>query len=346
MGIRELRQEEAKQAYLCSDGRSIINACPRFGKIKVAIDILKQRGINNPMIIAPRKDIEKGWKDDFAKFYPSGVYEFRTFASIKKILPFSHRLVILDEPHELSLQQQADLAKVTKGKDILGLTGTMTDKTREELYDSLDLDTCYKYDINQGVGDGILADYTLTIHIVDLGIGERVKFGKMKYAASKASPLSRHFINLKMINLIQNSRSKAAKTVQLIQKYNTDRLLIFCGVTAVADNLGVPVYHSKAREKEVFLDFCVGGSGGTNHLATIKMMQAGVTIKPINKGIINYMSGNPEDSAQKICRFLGFEYDNPDKKASIHIISSDTDFELQRMKTGLKFFDQSKILYV
>ena len=118
--------------------------------------------------------------------------------------------------------------------------------------------------------------------------------------------------------------------------------MVFCGVTQVADSLGIPVYHSKAREKDLFLDFCVGG-GNVNQLATIKMMQAGITINPINKGIINYMSGNPEDSAQKICRFLGLEYNNPDKKAEIHIVSSNEDFEISRLKTGLAFFDQSKI---
>lgn len=136
------------------------------------------------------------------------------------------------------------------------------------------------------------------------------------------------------------------KTRQLIQKYPDDRLLVFCGVTEIADKLGIPAYHSKAKEKELFLDFCVGGAGGTNQLATIKMMQAGVTINPINKGIVNYMSGNPEDSAQKICRFLGFEYNNPSKKAEVHIVSTNEPFELVRLKTGLAFFDQSKITYL
>jgi hypothetical protein len=62
--------------------------------------------------------------------------------------------------------------------------------------------------------------------------------------------------------------------------------------------------------------------------------------------VINYTSGNPEDTAQKICRFLGFEYDNPDKKAEIHLISSTENFEKSRLKTALLFFDESKINYV
>ena len=76
------------------------------------------------------------------------------------------------------------------------------------------------------------------------------------------------------------------------------------------------------------------------------MMQSGITILPISLGIINYMSGNPEDSAQKICRFLGIEYDNLNKKAEIHIICSNTDFEKKRIETALMFFDENKIKYV
>jgi superfamily II DNA or RNA helicase len=355
MNIRDLRQKEAVEAFLASDRKSIVNACPRFGKIKVAIEIMKALGVRNPMILAPRKDIEKGWKDDFQKFGVTGGYEFRTFASIKKILGFSHQILIIDEPHELSVNQQKALQRhVDTCPHVLGLTGTMTQKTRIELYDNLTLDVCFKYTIDQGVSEGILADYEMFIHRVPLDNT------KLIYTSSKGKDYtekgwfmalqrvanSRPFMDLKLINILQKSIAKIQKTKELIRKGGSDRVLVFCGVTEVADKLGIDVYHSKAKEHDLFLDFCVGGPGGTNQLATIKMMQAGITINPIHRGIINYMSGNPEDSAQKICRFLGLEYDNPNKKAEIHIVSSDEEFEIGRLKTGLAFFDPKKITII
>lgn len=355
MSIREERQQEAVEAFLNTpDRRSVINACPRFGKIKVAIEIIRQLGSKSIWILMPRKDIIDGWHADFQKFgqfHNSVLYV--TFASIKKldrdVLP---KLVIIDEPHELSVNQQVALSKVIHDVPVLGLTGTMTQKTRNELYDNLNLDVCYKYTIDQGVEEGILADYQMFVHQVPLD-DTVARYGKSKKYTEKRwfdinqkikqgaeDFRTKHFMDLKMINIIQNSIGKRHETMKLIHKYRSDRILVFCGVTEVADNLQIPVYHSKAREKQIFLDFCQGKG---MHLATIKMMQAGVTIKPIHKGIINYMSGNPEDSAQKICRFLGLEYDNPDKKAEIHIVSSNEDFETERLKTGLAFFDKSKI---
>lgn len=350
--MREQRQKEAAEAYLDSDKRSIINACPRFGKIKVAIDIMWRLQPKKLLILAPRRDIFKGWEDDFMKFgWPVKNTEFVTFTSISNITHKDYDLVIIDEPHELSVNQQLKLTLFLKKKNVLGLTGTMTQKTRDELYDNLTLDVCYKYTIDQGVEEGILVDYQMFIHQVPLDHNLKV-FGKPKdftedawfqrylYIRSISEGKTKHIMDLKLINIIQNSEAKRLKTVELLRKFSLDRVLVFCGVTEIADSLGIPVYHSKAREKQIFLDFCAGTG---MHLATIKMMQAGITVAPINKGIINYMSGNPEDSAQKICRFLGLEYDNPDKKAEIHIVSTNEDFETSRLKTGLAFFDESKI---
>ena len=342
--MRETRQQEAVQAYFDSvDGRTIINACPRFGKIKVAIDIMKRMRMEYPAIIAPRVDIEAGWKKDFEKFGYKGHYAFYTTRSVHKIPDRTHDLYILDELHEFSLPQQEKLSKkIPESMGILGLTGTITQKTRQKLYDNLGLDVCYKYSIDQGVEEGILADYQIFVHQVDLQGSEKRRFSSLDYVYEE-SKHTNFFVMLKMINLIQNSVSKRAKTQQLIEQAGNERVLVFCGTTEIADNFGIPVYHSKAKEKDIFNAFCTGEG---DKLATIKMMQAGITITPIRKGIINYMSGNPEDCAQKICRFLGFEYDSPDKKAEIHIVSSTEPFELTRLKTGLSFFNKSKIEYL
>ncbi len=351
--MREQRQKEAVQAFLNSDGKTIIHAAPRFGKIKVAIDIMKARGYKIPLIVAPRKDIQQGWLDDFKKWKYKEFPSFYTFASIKKI-PTSgaYDFLIIDEPHELSVNQQNNLKNVVDKLPTLGLTGTMTNKTANELYDNLGLDTCYRYSIEQAVKEGILADYQMFIHRVSLdnknlvytsakgkSYTEKGYFDVYTFVRQKAK--MKHFIDMKLINIIQNSKAKLEKTKELLHRIPRERILVFCGTTEIADNLGVPTYHSKSKDKDVFDAFCKGIK--YDKLATIKMMQAGITITPIHKGIINYTSGNPEDCAQKICRFLGFEYANPDKKAEIHIISSNEEFEIGRLKTALLFFDQSKI---
>ena len=128
-----------------------------------------------------------------------------------------------------------------------------------------------------------------------------------------------------------------------LKKYKDERILVFCGLTKIADELGIPSYHSKSSEKQIFDDFAEGRG---NHLAVVKIGNTGVTYKPLNKVIINYFDSNGENLAQKINRCMAMEYNTPDKKAHIYIISSDEEVEAKWLKKALEFFDNSKIKYI
>jgi hypothetical protein len=145
------------------------------------------------------------------------------------------------------------------------------------------------------------------------------------------------------MRIIQNSLAKKEATKRILQNFKDERILVFCGVTAVADELGIPVYHSKKGDKETFESFA---NGEGNHLAVVKIGNTGVTYKPLNKVIINYFDSNAENLAQKINRCMAMEYNNPDKKAKIYILCSTEEVEQKWLKKALEFFDKSKIKYV
>ena len=145
------------------------------------------------------------------------------------------------------------------------------------------------------------------------------------------------------MRIIQNSLSKLNATKALLKKHKDERILVFCGLTKIADELGIPSYHSKSSEKQIFNDFAEGVG---NHLAVVKIGNTGVTYKPLNKVIINYFDSNGENLAQKIMRCTAMEYDNIDKKAHIYIISSDELVELKWLMSALDMFDTSKIKYI
>lgn len=331
--------------------RGILNLCPRAGKIKVSIDICRKYNIKDILICYPRKDIQASWEADFKKwgFNDSGV-EYSTFASLDKKLKRNYGLVILDEIHEASDAQLTKINARIQTSSSLGLSGTITKKTEDNIYGMTGMEICAKYSIEEGVRDNILPDYQIFIHQIPLdslvldekGRSEKKRFSNIQFLMN-TKKMPRQFASLKLIQIIQGSLSKLNKTKELIKQYEADRLLVFCGTTNIADQLGINCYHSKSKEGKILEDFL---SGILDHLCCIKLLQAGVTVKPIRRGIINYMSGNPEDSAQKIARFLTLEYNNPDKRAEIHIISSTEKFELDRLKTGLMFFEQNKIKYI
>jgi superfamily II DNA or RNA helicase len=357
--IREFRQNEAVDSFL---NQGILKAAPRFGKILTSIKIMKRENPKKVLICFPRTTIKTSWTEDFEKWeYTPSEVVYTTFKSLHKFTDdHSFDFFIIDEIHEASRGQLIEMRKIVDRRiKVLALSGTITGKTEKEIFIYADLAPFYDYSIEQAVEEGILTDYKIIIHKVNLStkpssrykdkngkpLSEKQKFDRYMYVLGQMKKnTSEYFhLELKVINFLQKSITKLVKTKELIEKFKDERILVFCGVTEIADSLGIPAYHSKANEKQKFKDFC---SGIGNHLATIKMAQAGVTVLPINKGIINYTSGNPEDGAQKICRFLGLEYDTPDKLAEIHIICSTENFEINRTLTSLQLFDDKKIKFI
>ncbi len=348
--MREERQEEAVNSYT-GNYWSLIKAAPRFGKIKVSIEIFKKLGMKKILVCLPRVDIKNSWEDDIKKWGWDGDVTYSTFRSLHKVKD-KYDIVVIDEIHECSSNQLMAIKKLKPDK-LLALSGTITKKRERKIGDLADIHVCYDYSIEQAVEEGILCDYEIFIHTVPLddkirqynGKTEKGKFGALvkKIEELLQEDKDTFYLYLQQIQIIQNSTSKMQKTRELLEMYDDKRILCFCGVTAIADQLDRPVYHSKNKEKGILKDFC---DGKGKHLITIKMAQAGLTITPIDMGVINYTSGNPEDTAQKICRFLGLEYNNLDKKAIIHIVICDEEFERERIATSLMFFDEEKIKYI
>jgi hypothetical protein len=151
------------------------------------------------------------------------------------------------------------------------------------------------------------------------------------------------FLRLARMRIIQSSIAKLHATKKILNAYKDERILVFCGTTKIADSLGIASHHSKSSDKEAFTEF-IEGEG--NHMAVVKIGNTGVTYKPLNRVIINYFDSNAENLAQKINRCMAMEYNTPDKKAHIYIISSNEDVELKWLRKALEFFDKSKIKYV
>lgn len=353
--MREERQREAAEAWVSNGWGGIIHGCCGFGKTRVGVYVMQAISAQKVLIAFPRNDIKQSWVDEFVEmgFSPIETH-WSTFASLKGVVG-EYNLIIVDEIHEASKAQLKELGRLVEGSPILGLTGTMTGKTEDQILREVGIHTCYHFPIKKGVEEGIICDYDIYVHEVELDgkkttrnskgkmVSEKDKFRGYQHVAEKSTPTTKRFMELKMIGLLQGSVAKLQKTKDLLNLYEEERILVFCGLKEVADSLGIPVYHSGDKDEDRFKQFC---RGELSKLATIKLVQAGINIKPINRGVVNYLNGNPETMAQKIGRFLRMESLNPDKKAQIHIISSTEGFERIRVATALQFFEQNKIHYV
>jgi superfamily II DNA or RNA helicase len=365
MTLRDKRQKEFADIWLNQGKFGILNLCPRFGKIYTTINILEKLKPKSILIAYPDNKIKDSWKKDFeTRGYDDSNVTYTTHLSIKKHLEEAFDLIVIDEIHLLSEAQiEATREMIDKhmefnhiGGHVLGLTGTLSNWTERTLEEELDLHVLATYPIEQAIKEGVIVDYEITVVRVPLDNKhknnykgkvrtEKQQFDAYGYVIDSLERQSKPtmFLRLARMRIIQNSVAKMDKTRELLKKHKDERVLVFCGITKIADALGIPSYHSKKEEKEIFDNF-VAGKG--KHLAVVKIGNTGVTYKPLNRVIINYFDSNGENLAQKINRCMAMEYDNPDKKAHIYIISSNEEVELKWLKKALEFFEKDKIKFV
>lgn len=358
MSLRDERQAEFANLWVNSDRYSILNLCPRFGKIRTSINILKAIKPKSILIAYPDNKIKDSWKEDFkALKYKDDKVTYSTHLSLKKLVGNKYDIIIIDEIHLLSAAQIEVCQELFIGnRCVLGLTGTLSGQTEQTLDEELALEVLAHYPIAQAIEEGVIADYEITVVRVALDNQTLIQYKTKKKTEKQMfdsygyvinnmqrSGGNTMFLRLARMRIIQNSIAKLNKTKEMLAKHVDERILVFCGITAIADNLGIPSYHSKSSEKDVFQDFTEGKG---NHLAVVKIGNTGVTYKPLNRVIINYFDSNGENLAQKINRCMAMEYNTPDKKAHIYIISSYEEVELNWLKKALEFFDKTKIKYV
>lgn len=355
--IRDIRQKEFAEKWIDDGKFSVVNACPRFGKIRMSILILRELKPDSILIAYPDEKIRDSWKSDFEELnFNDENVTYTTHLSIKKYIDKSYDIVIIDEIHLLSSEQMHACGKLFKLNNVvLGLTGTLSKWTKIDLKRKLNLDVSVNYPIELGIKEGIISDYNITIIKVPLDDKvmiefkrkvrtEKAQFKALTYIIDKLEEEGKDsmFLRLARYTILKNSIAKLNKTKELLSLYKNERILVFCGSIKSANRLGIPTHHSKNDNSKTFREF---SEGKGNHLAVIQIGNSGITYKPLSKVIINSFSSNSEELTQKILRCMAFEYDNINKVSQIHIITTDEEVELKKLKTALEFFEKDKIQY-
>lgn len=359
MSLRDIRQQEFADLWIERGEMGILNLCARFGKCFTAINIMEKTKPTSVLIAYPDNKIKQSWEDDFEKRgFDSKVVTFTTHLSLHKYKDDKYDLVIIDEVHLLSEAQiEACKGLLVNNDRVLGLTGTLSRWSENTLREGLELRVVGRYSIERAIDEGILPDYEIRIVKVPLDnkivrqwktkwMTEKKRFDSFMWVINKKEKEDDDvpfFLKLRIIDILMGSLAKMNATIALIKKYENERILVFCGRTEIADKLGIPSYHSKSEDKELWDEFLVGD---VNHMAVVKIGNTGITYKPLSKVIINHFDSNSETLTQRVNRCMSMEYDNPDKKAIIYIISSTEQIELRWLSKALSMFEKNKIKYL
>lgn len=360
MSLRDQRQEEFAEVWWNTGAYGIINACPRFGKIRTAIHALRKHfPLDCSLLVAyPDNKIKTSWLDECKLLgYKNPHITYTTHLSLHKYQAFKFDVIILDEIHLLS-EAQLSVARdlILCNGNIMGLTGTLSKWTEDVIGRMLDLVVVARYPMELAIKEGVLTDYEITVFKVPLDtlfkslvktkwLTEKQRYNNITWVIEKleAEKKNAMFLKLARMRIVQSSVAKLIKTKELLLLHPNDRVLVFCGITRIADSLGIPAYHSKSIEKETFQKFA---EGEIDHLAVVKIGATGITYKPLNRVIINYFSSSEEDLVQRVARCMSMEFGNPDKKAYISIISTDEEIELRWLRKALSLLDETKIKYL
>jgi len=352
----ELQKQMVKTTieFYKTKNRGYLDLAMRFGKCKTTIEVLNKLCKNGEVLIAyPDNKLRQTWIDECGLWgYDNPNVTHVNFSSLKKYTDLEHDFFIIDEFHSASEnERELSYEIMTKAKRTLALSGTVSDETKLDW----GMEEIAKYTTLQGIEDGILADYTITVHTVDLDdiVKTKDKKGKLKTEKQRYDAYTWVIENLKRqgasfmhLALARNrlSLSSLGKTnylKHLLKKLHDKRVVVFTGLAKVADDLGIPSYHSKSPNDDAFTGF---QALEHNHLALAAMGKVGVTYKDLDSVILLNFTYNAEETSQILNRAIKLDYKK--KIADLHVICLNEPAELKKIKESLSMLDKTKIKYV
>lgn len=311
------------------------------------------------LVVAPKKSILKSWEDEARKFKMEYLLEhitFSTYISLNK-QGLNYDAVYLDECHNLLYSHQ-DWLDDFKGK-IIGLTGTPPKNASSEKGEMVNT-YCpikYSYETDDAVIDGILNDYEIHIHRLELddrrNFVKKLKNGKTFPSSELAdyNYWSERLLNAssgKETQILRVMRMKALMGYPSKERYAqrllntiTDKCIVFANTHEQADKLCTHSYHSSNTDSDINLKNFKDGV--INKLSCVLQLSEGVNIPNLKQGIILHAYGNERKSAQRIGRMLRL---NPNEKAIVHILCYVDTVDEQWVGQALEKYDENKIKYI
>lgn len=358
------KQNEIQQEYIDltvkffkSNNSGYLDLAMRFGKCRTSIEVLKalyKKKKCSLLITYPDNKLKKTWEDEMELWdYHNEDVTFVNFSSIKNYVKDKFDFIIIDEFHSASDFERECLLDMLCRANVktLALSGTVSKDTR---YD-WGIPMIAKYSTEDGIQDGILANYQITVHFVNLDQTTLVKDAKGKMRSEKQKydgyswvieKLKREgksimFMALARNRLSQSSIGKLKYLKKLLSQLEDKRVLVFTGLSKVADSIGIPSYHSKSKDDSNFKKF---QKGEENHLALAAMGKVGVTYPELDCVILINFTYNAEESSQILNRAIKLDY--TDKVADLHVIALNEPPEIKKVKESLSMLDQKKIKYL
>jgi len=310
------------------------------------------------LVVAPKKSIIQSWKDEAAKFnmtYLLDHIKFSTYLSlVKQDLDFD--IVYLDECHNLLFSHEPWLTSY-KGK-IVGLTGTPPKVASSEKGQMVSrfCPIAYEYVTDDAVNDGILNDYQIIVHKLDLSSSKDYMQKTKKGHFPTSELVNYNYWTEKLMNAVTQKDIQILRVMRMkglmaypskeryaksLFEFITDKVILFANTQEQADKLCEHSYHANNKSSEENL--IMFKDGKINKLSCVLQLNEGVNIPNLKQGIIMHSYGNERKSAQRLGRLLRL---NPNEKSVVHILCYEDTVDETWVKKALEQYDESKVKWV
>lgn len=339
-----------------TNNKGYYDLCMRFGKIYTVFKLLRRLYDYDCTILVafPNNSIRDEWQYQSHKWgYVNPNITYVNFSSLHKYKDKIFDFFCIDEMHAASHLERSYCHQIMTNSSetkTLGLSGTISNETKGEW----GLKEIAKYTTIDGISDGIIADYSIEVHLVDLDnkITTKNKAGKPKtekqrydgyswiIAKKRKEGENTMYLALARNRLSLSSIGKLNYVKKLLKTLENKRVIIFTGLADVADNIGIASYHSKSTSNINFIQF---QAGIVNQLALAEIGRIGVSFKNLDYVIMLNPVYNQETMAQTVNRAIQLDY--KDKCAQIIITCINEEPEIKKVQEGLGMLDKSKIIW-
>jgi superfamily II DNA or RNA helicase len=358
----EIQQEIVESLTLPCHG--LLNLAPRVGKTKITLDIIKKTKPKSILWVTPNtklRDIDipaefKKWKM-LTFFRKTDIICYASLANHKG----KYDLIILDEYQDLTDNNAEPLFnKSITFKSIIGLSGTHPKhKEKLDLYNKLKLPILTSMSIDEAVGKGLIAPYTIKVIEWKLDNSNKYLEGGSKLKPFMQTEESRYAYFTKLINakffsgqsvpvfmylnrmrFIYTLKSKNDFAKKFVKKLK-GRTLVFTGGIVQAEHICKHTYHSKKKDTKDLDDFM---SGKIDSLACVNAGGVGFTYKNVDNFVIVQVNSDQKgDATQKITRSLVLQ---EGYVANIYILSVAGTVDENWVNKVLENFDKEKVEHV
>lgn len=341
-------QQQAIQAHISNNCRSIIGLSVGMGKTKIAIDRIFSIRETNPCA----KILFTGAREIYSTNFLSELTKWNcSKENIDMICNKSlhnyikhYDLIIYDEAHKETTKVYYELLKLIKinsNIEIIGLTGTPL--LNHPIYNILPIS--YKYLMHDAIEEKMLNNFEMYILKYDLPEDEKALY-KYYYKRYLNAPMVKHYcpeLN-KLKIFLNNLKSKVSITNQIINKELQDKkILIYAGSIEQSNLFNFPVYNSSLDKEEKIKIYDNFYKSKKEKLVNVGILKESVSIPHLKCGFVLGIDSSTSSKQQLIGRFLRLTVDDLSK--IFFIVAKDT-VEEKWVLNGMENFKQIKIINI